>query len=158
MTDGTALIALLGKPSNSLEVIDLLQQLGSKAPKLKKGDTTAHVAAEKLGIELTFSDEAYLMKRSDLAIGEGKLILTNIRFRAPEPSKAGYTGTLPHAIEFAKSQSDLQQILGKPEVSNPNLAKDRWTIDGHWLFVRYKDDLRSVDNLGIQFLPPVQGA
>jgi hypothetical protein len=154
MTDGPALIALLGKPSDAPEVIDLLRQMSAKAPKLKKGDTTAHVDAEKLGLELTFSDEAYLMKRSDLAIGEGNLILTNIRFRAPEPAKAGYAGTLPHGVEFAKSQSDLQQLLGKPEVSNPNLAKDRWTIDGHWLFVRYKDDLLSVDNLGIQFLPP----
>jgi hypothetical protein len=88
MIDGPAMVALLGRASDVAEVKNLVKQLGAKDPKLKRGDTAAYVVADKLGLELVFEDEAYVTKRKDLAIGEGKLFLNSITFKTAYPRRS----------------------------------------------------------------------
>jgi hypothetical protein len=146
MPDGQAIVALLGKSSDSTEVQDLLSQLGAKPPKLKKGDVDAYVVLDKQGLDLMFSDEAYVTKRPDLAIGEGKLLLITAWFKAAEPPKiAAYAEALPHGLNFGKSQADVHQLLGKPEWANPDVRRERWTIGGHQLLVRYTEKMSGLE-------------
>ena len=146
MPDGQSIAAVLGKSSDSTEVQDLLNQLGAKPPKLKKGDVDAYVVLDKQGLDLMFSDEAYVTKRSDLAIGEGKLLFMTAWFKAADPPTiATYAEPLPHGLDFGKSQADLHQLLGEPEWANPDVHRERWTIDGHQLLVRYTDKMSGLE-------------
>jgi hypothetical protein len=146
MPDGQSIVAVLGKSSDSAEVQNLLSQLGAKPPKLKKGDVDAYVVLDKQGLDLMFSDEAYVTKRSDLAIGEGKLLLMTVWFKAAEPPKvAAYAERLPHGLDFSKSQAEVHQLLGKPEWANPDVRRERWTIDGHQVLVRYIENMSGLE-------------
>jgi hypothetical protein len=154
MMDGPAMVALLGKTSDAPEVKDLIRQLGGKDPKLKKGDTTTYVLADKLGLDLMFSDEAYLTRRPNLAIGEGKLFLTSVRFKTDYPPKVkAYTGTIPHGIAFSSSHAALKKLLGKPHDSDPDLSMDQWLLGGNMVAVRYNDQMSEVKSV-VVFVPP----
>jgi hypothetical protein len=150
MPDGTAIVAVLGKASDSKEVQDLLRQLGAKPPKLKKGNVDAYVVLDDQGLELLFSDEAYVTKRKDLARGEGKLLLTTAWFKIADPPKvASYAEALPHGLAFTKSKGDVHKLLGKPEWANadPDIRRERWSVASHKIVVRYTEKLSGLEQV-----------
>jgi hypothetical protein len=148
------IIGLLGKASDSPEVDTWLKQAGATPPKLKKGDFDAHVVLADDGLELTFTDEAKFNMRNDLAIGEGALLLTAVRFTsASVPDFKPYPGALPYGLAFTNSQSEVHGVIGKAEMSNPRLRIDRWTRDEHWVFAKYNQGLGGLQDLTVQ-LPP----
>lgn len=148
-------LSLLKKPSDSLEIQDLLRQGGVKDPKLKKGDVRAWVDLNKLGVALVFVDEAYYTGRDDLAVGEGALILNSITFHSSDnPDFTAFAGDLPLGVKFSQSQSDLLAKLGEPEWSNPRLRKDRWLVDGTRYLVKYADELDRIQTLSIEAPAP----
>jgi hypothetical protein len=154
MTEAETLVGLLGKSSDSPEVAAWLSQAGAKPPKLPKGDTDAYVVLKDRGLELMFTDEAKHQMRNDIAIGEGALILSNVRFNsAAVPEFKPYAGPLPYGLAFPNSQADVQRVLGKPEQSNPRLRMDRWTREPHRAFAKYKEGLGELESFNVQ-LPP----
>jgi hypothetical protein len=130
--------SLVGKPSDSAEVRDLLRLGSATDPKLKKGDVRAWVELNSLGLALVFVDEAFFTKRTDLAIGEGALLLSSVTFHTgSDPAYSPYAGALPFGVRFDQSQGELNAQLGPPERSNPRLRLDRWHINGVWYFAKY---------------------
>lgn len=144
------LVSLIGKPSDSLEVKDLLSRLKLKAPKLKKGDVRTTVEAKSAGFFLTFTDEAFLTKNENLSLGEGGLVLTGVSFlKANPPEWAGYTGDLPLQVRFEDSQRAVRARLGDPEWKNETLGTERWLKDGKRVFAQYDDELAHVTEFGV---------
>lgn len=140
MSQITVAASILGKPSDSPEVQDLLRQGGGKAPKLKKGDFDAYSEMKSVGIQLAFADEAYLTKNPNLARGEGALLLWSVKFcSADYPGYTAFDGVLPLGVQFAHGKAQMGARLGAPEWSNPNLGKERWLVDGIQYAARYVD-------------------
>jgi hypothetical protein len=148
MSDKSRFIALIGKASDSPEMKTWLDELKAPPPRLKKGDTSAHVTLPKQGLELVFGDEAFETGRSDLAIGEGALLLTAIMFKSAHVRDfADYSGPLPMGLAFGESPAKVHEKLGLPERVHPVLPTERWAIDGVRLIVTYdkqKSEVRQV--------------
>jgi hypothetical protein len=146
------LLEALGKSSSTPEVSGILRQLDATIPlRLKKGDTKVNVPSPKLGIELVFADEAFFLKRRDMAIGEGELLLTAVMFNAEGLGKwKAYAGVLPFALRFSNLPPEVYDRLGRPEWSNDLIGNNRWTKDGRWLFVVFAPDKQSIRRVIVQ--------
>lgn len=149
------LLSMLGKSSDSPEVVAWLAQVGARPPKLGDGDFNTGLVLADEGLELTFTDEAKHHKRRDLAIGEGALLLTSVRFNSAEiPDFQAYAAALPFGVAFPMSQAQVQGVLGPPEFTNARLRLDRWTRDGWWVFAQYGKTSGTLSNFSVQALPP----
>ncbi len=149
-------LSLLGRPSDSPEIQDLLRQAGVKDPKLKKGEVRDWLDLNDMGLALVFTDEAFLTGEKELAIGEGALILTSITFHSGgDPAFSAFAGNLPLGVKFTQSQSDLAAKLGVPERSNPRRRQDRWMIEKVAFYAKYSEKLDRIQVFGI-FVPEPQ--
>lgn len=155
MTQISVPASLLGKPSDSPEVQDLLRQGGGKPPKLKKGDREAYSVMKNVGLQLVFADEAYLTQNPMLARGEGALLLCCVIFcSADYPDYAPYQGVLPLGVQFSHTKAQMGARLGAPEWSNPSLGRERWLVDGVQYAVSYCDDADRILELSMQIPMP----
>src|SRR5262245_48927600 len=148
--------SLMGKPSDSPEVQDLLRQAGAKDPKLKKGDVRALLDLNTLGLALEFVDEAFFTQQEHLAIGEGALLLSGVAIYSAgyHPAFSAYPGLLPLGVQFGMSQSDLHAKLGKPEWANPSTQAERWQIDGVLYIVQYSEALDRILTFSMELPEP----
>jgi hypothetical protein len=150
MTEQDRIVSLVGKASDSPEVQGWLKELKAPAPRLKKGDTTANVLSPKLGLEVVFTDEAFLTGRRDLAIGEGALLLTAIMLKSSRvPDFADYAGPLPKGIVFGDTPAQVQKKMGAPPKVHNFLPSESWNVDGLQLIVRYDDAKTGVEQVSL---------
>jgi hypothetical protein len=109
------------------------------------------VEAKEHGLELTFTDEAFLTQEDTLAIGEGALLLTGIRFHSGIlPGFNAFDGDLPFGIQFTQPLSEMRAVLGEPEWSNEQRRHYRWRVDDLWYFAKYDGDTGSMKTFSIQ--------
>jgi hypothetical protein len=149
MIDPQRFFHLIGKPSDSPEVAELLSELSAPKPRLKKGDVTTYVSLPSIGLDLVFQDEANHTKRSDLAIGEGALILISVALRSNVPQYTDYTGPLPEGLTFGDSQVQVHQKLGTPTKVHGFLPKEFWTIRGCKLCVTYDKQKTKAEDVSV---------
>jgi hypothetical protein len=137
MSDEKRLIALIGMPSDSPEVATWMGELKAPQPRLKKGDTDANVTLPELGMELVFTDEGFKNEGSELAIGEGALLLTAIMFKFGVPGFKDYAGPLPRGLAWGDTLDQVHKKLGNPAKVHPRMPTEFWTLDGARLSVGY---------------------
>jgi hypothetical protein len=150
MSDENRLIALIEMPSDSPEAAAWMGELKAPEPRLKKGDTDANVTLPELGMELVFTDEAFQNKRSDLAIGEGALLLTAIMFKFRVPEFKDYAGPLPKGLAWGDTLDQVHKKLGNPAEVHPRMPKEFWTIDGVMLSVRYDKEKTAIKGVTLE--------
>lgn len=147
-----SLVNLLGKTSKDKETVSLFNELSiSSEPKLGDGDTDVNVEAKDHGLYLVFTDQAFFLKETDKTIGNGPLLLTNVSvyFDPPDDYEV-FKGVLPFGLSAKDSQENVRQKLGKADFQDADLDLDRWTINGHWVYVKYSSDLQSLADMSIQ--------
>jgi hypothetical protein len=110
------IMALCGKSSKDLEVIEFLKSLGfQKSPKCPSGEYNAYVGFKQLGLCLLFEDEA-MLKQEDKPLGKSPLILIGCFFYAAgEERYKEYAGIFPENIKFSDSIKEIADKLGTPE-------------------------------------------
>jgi hypothetical protein len=148
--DSSAIVALLGKHSDSTEVDAFLKSVSAPSPKLPKGDQTTYSEVPESGLQLVFTDESTFTGDNELAIGEGALILSCVFFMGSEPDYQRYADPLPYGVRFDMDRKELERTLGTPEWSDDELCTARWDKDGLKFSVKYADDFASVENCGVQ--------
>ena len=155
MTDLKRLVSLIGKPSDSAEVGAWLQELNAPQPKLRSGDTDASIPLPGLGLELCFSDEASFYRRSDLAIGEGALLLTTVFLKSSKvPNFLDYAGNLPGGLAFGDTRAEVHSKLGSPKDEHDFLPTEFWSMDGLELSIDYDDNKTRAEQVTIWIIPP----
>jgi hypothetical protein len=155
MTDQDRFVSLVGKASDSSEVQAWLKELKAAPPRLKKGDTTANVVLPKAGMELVFTDEAFMTGRDDLAIGEGALLLTAVFLKSSRVADfADYAGTLPGGIVFGEAPDQVHKRMGLPETVHASLPKEFWTRDGLQIGVTYDREKTGVKQVTLVMPKP----
>jgi hypothetical protein len=150
MSDDKRLISLIGMPSDSPEVAAWMGELKAPQPRLKKGDTDANVTLPELGMELVFTDEAFQNKRSDLAIGEGALLLTAIMFKVRVPDFKDYAGPLPKGLAWSDTLDQVHKKLGNPAKVHPRMPTEFWTFDGAMLTVSYDKPKTTIEEVTLE--------
>jgi hypothetical protein len=149
MIDPQRFFKLIGKPSDSPEVTQLLSELSAPKPRLKKKDVTTYVALPKLGIDLAFNDEAHHAKRKDIAIGEGALILVSVALRSNVPKYTDYAGPLPQGLSFGDTQAQVHQKLGAPKELHDFLPVEFWAVKRCKLSVTYDEKKTKVEEVSV---------
>lgn len=157
MADGMQFIPLVGKASDSPEIKAWLQQLETKPPKLKRGDVNCHCCVYKEGLELAFIDEADLTMNPDLAIGEGGLFLSSIRFTSSKiPDYTQYAGKLPFGITFEQTQADVHALFGPPPKKHPFLPRERRAMDGVDFIIGYDKSYQFIKECSLALPRPAE--
>jgi hypothetical protein len=136
--EGQDLVSLLGKPQSDAGVQKLLQDCGLQKVKIrvKRGESDVAVESEKHGIVLNFAE---LDDLSD--VPEGTLALVAIHaMAAGVQGHAGFGGTLPNALSFDMTRSQVRKSLGAPAWSSPALPNDRWIFSRYRVLACFKDD------------------
>ena len=133
-------ISLLGQYFGQPVINTWLTQIEiSATPRLKRGDDTAYLSNNSLGIELTFVDSESLTQRQ-WDYPDGALVLLNIRFYGLNTDDFSvYQGELPFGISFKDKKSDLVAKFGEPNWVNSPGTKLRWDISGCWLLASLND-------------------
>jgi hypothetical protein len=128
-------ISVLGKYFGEAELTSFLAEFEiTDKPKLKRGDTTAHLSNESLGVELTFRDaDALRVKTRNYP--DGALVLSNVRFYGDNSSTyKPFAEPLPLGVVFGDSKSALLSKLGEPARDNERLKLMRWDLQGFCAF------------------------
>ena len=154
MIDLNRVFPLFGQASDSAGVAAWLSDLSAPTPKLDSGDVHAWVSVPHLGIDMVFTDEAAFNRRSDLAIGEGALLLASITFRSNVPDYTDYAGPLPKGILFGDSPDQVHQKLGSPQSVHPRMPKEFWTLNGLKLCVTYDKAKAGAKQVSLELPPP----
>lgn len=130
-------LSLLGAPASDARVQELIELGSGKPPKVKRGDDTAWVQLESLGIELVFTRD---------------LCLNNITFYGEgDDTYSAFAGELPRGITLASTRAELATMLGAPEWSSAGkVPMDRWRLDDVWYFARFTPDESRLEQLSIQ--------
>ncbi|KWE61024.1 hypothetical protein WL76_02755 [Burkholderia ubonensis] len=138
MTGMNDLMSPLGHYFGEPEIAEFLSNLGiADVPKLKRGDSTAIVANEALGVEVTFRDsDALDVKAREYP--EGALVLSNVRFYGIKTGDfAPYVGDLPLGVLFGSTKQALIDRLGVPARDNLALRQVRWDFDAYCVFAKF---------------------
>ncbi len=129
----------------------LLAELGiTKTPKLEKNDTTVHLSAKGLGVELCLKDEV-LVKIPGKIFPEGALVLSNLTFflKGGE-GYAPFVGEIASGVTSKSTKEDVKAAFGLPDW--PSYSVDgvllpgeddwnmRWDRADHCFFFTFTDE------------------
>jgi len=144
---------VLGLTSGDEKVKDFLTRFGiTKRPKLKRGEETAYLENEKLGLEITFRDERYLDVES-VDYEEGDLVLSSLRMYGPDHDifSCFDEDKLPLGLKFEYGFKEVEaKLKKKPAWQNKSLAKARWDLKGYCVFVTFGKKLRNTRIVSVQ--------
>jgi hypothetical protein len=150
--DVRSIANLMGHPAEAAEMRDMLLRLGiADPPALNEGDTDAYVELKDRGLYLVFTDEVFFKKIEGASIGSNALILTNITaYLKPISEYDAYKGALPFGLLASDNPDAVRSKMGEADLFDEDLNLERWTVEGTWVFVRYGDDMASIDELSLQ--------
>ena len=150
--NGNEFIKLLGLTSDDEKIRKFLSDFGiTQKPKLKKGDFDAIVMNEKLGIEITFTDERYLdVKSNDYE--EGALVLSNVRMYGDgNDTFKLFSPELPLGLRFDLNRKEAFEKIGqKPARDNKETAKARWDFKNYCLFLTFDKKYSKIRIVAVQ--------
>lgn len=148
----TELMEYLGNTAEEKMSRDLLADFGIKsAPKIKPGDdVTSIVMNKKMGVEITFRDEAFIDK-APRKYAKRTLVLWNIRLYGPGNKPfSEYRGTLPLDLSFGISPEEAIKALGKKPVwKNDDGTRLRFDFPHYCAFLVF-DKSGKLDKMSIQ--------
>jgi len=131
-------IPYLGKTDDHPDVRQLLITLGiQKAPKIKRGDTTARCEVPSQGISLVFRQ---LEDKSSLLTLKAVQLYGNTQGGTVTP----YIGTLPFGLQLSDSRKEARKKAGKPTFANEDMDNDSWYFDTHRMVLEYGGDASTI--------------
>jgi hypothetical protein len=144
-------IQMLGKTSDDPAVNAFLASVGFTKPlKIPRDDFHAYVSIKKLGLEITFIDEAHLREKAR-NYDEGSLVLINIRFYSGRRSAfKPFRGELPHGLQFDFGLKECVKKLGKPAWEGEEVSNVLWDIKGHSVYVSFDNDYKIIYTISLQ--------
>ena len=115
----------------------LLTHVGAvKQPKIKRGERSANVVNETLGIELAFTHADMLDVVNPSKYPDGAIVLSSVHFYADAYGAfKKYHGELPHGIQTNMGLKDVIKLLGEPSFANEYIGVYRWDRGQHCVFV-----------------------
>jgi len=146
---------LFGRNIDDESVRDALVKVGidTSALEVEKDDISVVKNVSGKGITLVFSDEAYLHKRDDMAIGEGAPILSEFSLWLQESEDGSvYTGPLPFNLQRDNSRVELRKQFGEPVSSDDDPPWDQWSVDNLVLTVEYNEDEKSLSTVSLELV------
>lgn len=152
MRSSDSFYELIRMPLSSKEVRDFLTELGIvDVPKIKRGDTGAHVSNESIGVELYFEDER-LFAGSNSGYKDGDLVLVSIdMYVAPKGDFSAFPYPLPKGLSASISLNETKQLFGTPAFFNQRLGTVRWDYDAYSLGLTFKDDGKSLRDASVLY-------
>ena len=145
------LIPLLGKTSYDPDVKTFLASVGiTKAPKLAPQDFHAYVSNKKIGLEITFRDEAHI-KVKPSEYDEGSLVLVNMTLYADDSTGfKPFAGELPHGLRFDFELKECIEKIGKPAWKSKDIANVRWDFKGYSVLVAFDKEYEIIFEVSLQ--------
>lgn len=144
---------LFGCNTSDEKLRSALEKKGIQANELEveKDDISVIEDLAGEGITLVFTDEAFLYKRDDMAIGEGAPVLSELSLWLQESEDGAlYTGPLPLDLQPTDSRAALRRRFGNPSSSDDNPPWDQWPVDGLILTAEYTEDEQSLATVSLE--------
>jgi len=135
-----ALVGALGKRADDPAVEALLGELGlaERAPNVKDGVSTS-LEAPKHGVALFFRSARHLRKTEAFKnLPPETAVVSEVVFRVRGfGGGPGYSGKLPHDLDFSLTRTEVRERLGPPTTSGMMGLTDRWESGDRYLTLAF---------------------
>jgi len=140
----------LGLYYGTAELHELLKYLNiSKPPKIPNHDTETILSSKTGGVDLTFTDEAYLDFRTK-PYPDGAMVLSSINFHGTKTREhAIFSSALPKGLKFSMCSMEVQVLLGPAQDVDDDGKMFRWDFGDHCMFIDF-DSADRINTVGIQ--------